>query len=396
MLRYNMITIDNLLLDLNKNITTARTLKNSKDLRIISSLAAQVEQNQFLTENQSKLLLRILSDNLIEFKKIEENIEEIIKNNQWSRPFRVLQYIRKLYISPDDVTYLKIEFTYDKKIKDAIWGLEKVIQGKCYAIDPRTYVLPFTEQNVYHVVKELVNHNFEIDDNIMQFYCEIEKIISNPGCTFFVKDSKNTRMRHMLENEVGSIDKASLALLHDRKFRYQYEVFDKISEKSLKNSIAQRAKPKIFIQQQSISLVEIIGALKDLNRLPLLVVFDGHDAIASKKTLDLLTDALEKNGIFDNVGIYFRFAKGEDPNGFNQTIAEKQYNKNLGTTTQVAGIAINKLPKFMVEMQWKPAAVISFSTNFKNVKSSVYFNDADLIIFYTIRQPLSEDVDVIV
>jgi hypothetical protein len=200
----------------------------------------------------------------------------------------------------------------------------------------------------------------------------------------------------MLENEVGSIDKASLALLHDRKFRYQYEVFDKISEKSLKNSIAQRAKPKIFIQQQSISLVEIIGALKDLNRLPLLVVFDGHDAIASKKTLDLLTDALEKNGIFDNVGIYFRFAAGEDPSGFNQTIAEKQYNKNLGTTTQVAGIAINKLPKFMVEMQWKPAAVISFSTNFKNVKSSVYFNDADLIIFYTIRQPLSEDVDVIV
>jgi hypothetical protein len=392
---YKMITIDKLLLSLYKNIKALRFIVNVKDLRIMVSLAEQLEQNQFLTENQSKLLLKILNENLVTLVNVEPAIEEIIKNNQWSEPFRVLQRIRRLYINPENDTQLKIEFTFDKKIKTVLTNLENIVQGKFYASGSKNYGLPCTEQNIYLLVKELMTHDFEIDQKLMDFYHEIKEIIDVNDTGPTIKNTKNLRLKQLLEDEIGSLATAGLALLHDRKFRYQYEIFEEISEKSLKNSIAQRRVPKVFISPSVTSLVEIIGALKDLNRLPMLVVFEGHDATINKKSLDFLVDAMEKNGISEDVGIYFRFDKDADSTGFNRSIAEKKYNKNLNSTTQVAGIANNKLPKFMVEMQWKPKSIVSFTTNFKSTKSSVYFNDTDLIIYYTDRQPLSEDVHVI-
>jgi hypothetical protein len=49
----------------------------------------------------------------------------------------------------------------------------------------------------------------------------------------------------------------------------------------------------------------------------------------------------------------------------------------------------------MIKSEWKPQSVISFTTSFRNNKSSVYCNDVDLIVYYTDRQPLHGGVSVI-
>jgi hypothetical protein len=140
----------------------------------------------------------------------------------------------------------------------------------------------------------------------------------------------------------------------------------------------------------------VVDSLKSLNRLPLLVIFDGHDSAVNKKTLNLLSDALKTNGVDDHIGIYFRFNQGNDPAGFNKIISELGYNKNLSNQSQVAGIAAGKLPKFFIKDKWKPKSVISFTTSFRNSKSYVYCNDVDLIIYYGDKKPIQGNVDVIV
>ena len=142
-------------------------------------------------------------------------------------------------------------------------------------------------------------------------------------------------------------------------------------------------------------IYELIKSLKELNRLPVLVIFEGHDPKVNKLTLDLLQTALEKNEITDNVGIYFRFGNVADTSGFNETISTLKYNSLLTEQTNLAGIANTKLPKFMIKSEWKPQSVISFTTSFRNNKSSVYCNDVDLIVYYTDKQPLHGGVSVI-
>jgi hypothetical protein len=246
------------------------------------------------------------------------------------------------------------------------------------------------------VIDEFKNEGFEIDEKIMNFYHEISEILKNNKSPFYVFSLENENLKKIIEDDVGPITLDNLLLLHDRKFRYQYTITEKITEKNLKNSIAQRSSTKTFINSQHYNLEEVLASLKDLHRLPLLIVFDGHDAKIDQKMLNLLSDAMLKNGIDNQTGIYFRFGQGTDGESFNKIIKDLKYNQPLTEVTTVAGIANNKIPKFMVKTGWKPKTVISFIPGFKNNKSSVYFSDVDLIIYYGDKKPLAGEIDVIV
>ena len=124
-------------------------------------------------------------------------------------------------------------------------------------------------------------------------------------------------------------------------------------------------------------------------------MFNGHDSKECLQNLKKLEKSLKNSGL-DNIGIYFRFDSGSDNNKeFNSLISQLDYNSKLNQQTQVAGIANNKLPKFMLKNGWYPSSVISFSNNFKSNKTSVYCNSVDLIVYYNDKRPLG-GVDAIV
>jgi hypothetical protein len=391
-----MITIDYLLKHVYQNIKIIDKLIPSKDRKILTSLANQLDQGNFLTENQAKLLVKILTENIDHILLIDDTSREIINNNQWTYKFRVIQQVRKIYLSNSIPPNIRIEFTYDKRIKTKLTGLNSSLEGNLIANGPRHYAVSFSEKNIYTVIDEFKNEGFEIDEKIMNFYHEISEILKNNKSPFYVFSLENENLKKIIEDDVGPITLDNLLLLHDRKFRYQYTITEKITEKNLKNSIAQRSSTKTFINSQHYNLEEVVASLKDLHRLPLLIVFDGHDAKIDQKMLNLLSDAMLKNGIDNQTGIYFRFGQGTDGESFNKIIKDLKYNQPLTEVTTVAGIANNKIPKFMVKTGWKPKTVISFIPGFKNNKSSVYFSDVDLIIYYGDKKPLAGEIDVIV
>jgi hypothetical protein len=391
-----MITIDYLLKHVYQNIKIIDKLIPSKDRKILTSLANQLDQGNFLTENQAKLLVKILTENIDHILLIDDTSREIINNNQWTYKFRVIQQVRKIYLSNSIPPNIRIEFTYDKRIKTKLTSLNSSLEGNLIANGPRHYAVSFSEKNIYTLIDEFKNEGFEIDEKIMNFYHEISEILKNNKSPFYVFSLENENLKKIIKDDVGPITLDNLLLLHDRKFRYQYTITEKITEKNLKNSIAQRSSTKTFINSQHYNLEEVLASLKDLHRLPLLIVFDGHDAKIDQKMLNLLSDAMLKNGIDNQTGIYFRFGQGTDGESFNKIIKDLKYNQPLTEVTTVAGIANNKIPKFMVKTGWKPKTVISFIPGFKNNKSSVYFSDVDLIIYYGDKKPLAGEIDVIV
>jgi hypothetical protein len=390
-----MITVDALLIHLFKNAFLTEKVFPSKDKRILLSLARQLLQNTFLTENQSKLLTKIFKENAVHLDGIVDDVLNVINSDTWSEPFRVIQKIRKIYIDPSDADTLVIEFTYDKRLRNKLTGLNNRLQGSLSTHGTRHFSVSLTEKNIHILVGEFLRENFEIDEKIMKFYEDIDRTLSSSEINFSILDSKNENLKKILTEDIGTYTSENHLLLNDRKIRYQYEFFEKLPDKSLTTLIAQRPSTKIFIDNSSCTLTEVIASLKNLNRLPLLVIFDGHDSTVNKKSLNLLADALKANGVDDHIGIYFRFNQGNDPAGFNKTISELGYNKNLSEHSQVAGIANSKLPKFFIKDKWKPKSVISFTTSFKNSKSYVYCTDVDLIIYYGDKKPIQGNVDVI-
>jgi hypothetical protein len=130
----------------------------------------------------------------------------------------------------------------------------------------------------------------------------------------------------------------------------------------------------------------------ELNRLPVLLIFDINDHKKCLEELKNLHENLEENRIFDGVGIYFRLPSDEYGTQFNKVISDYQYNCQLDNTTNVVGVQNGKIPKFFLKNPWKPMSVISIGTTLRQTKTAVYANSCDLIISYTDKQPIIETI----
>jgi len=354
-----------------------------------------MDKGHFLTENQSKLLVKIFVENQEVLEKIEINFDSIIKNNLWSQAFRTIQRIRKISLSTSLKDTILVEFTYDKRIKEKLIALNSKIDGAISAVGSKSYAIMLTEKNVYTLVSTFLKDDFEIEEKIMDFYLEIEKIMRGQKKPFDIFLNENEILKKQLEEDIGALSNENKILIHDRKIRYQYNFSEKIGNFSLAEKIALRKSPKIYIDPKQYLFSDLVNALQQLKRWPLLCVFEGHDPKINKKSLDLIKNVESSNNAISNIGIYFRFDSNVDKIGFNSTVAEFGYNKLLDDNVTLVGIANSKLPKFMVKMGWKPESIISFTSTFKENKSYCYLRSVDLIIYYTDKLPLTKEVDVI-
>lgn len=384
-----MITVDTLLIELSRQgIETLSSQIANRDKKVLISLARQITSGQFLTENQSKLLIKILKENDQHIFDPASTTRTIIDDPTWSQPFRVIEQVRKIFLAKDHDGRIIVEFTHNKRLRQQITDLNKTIEGQMLSINARQYSVPLTEKNLYQIVNAFKSNGFVIDQIIMKFYEEISEICSKKSTQFDVFNLTNEKLITAVHDEIGQISDDNLIMLNDRSLKFQYTIFPKDPEISLKNSLANRPSSRVWIDSSTTSLDDLVAALYELNRLPVLFVFNGHDSKECLQNLKKMENSLKKCDL-NNVGIYFRFDSAGDSNkDFNATISNLGYNVKLDKHTLVAGIANNKLPKFMLKNGWYPSSVISFSNNFKGNKTSVYCNAVDLIVYYNDKRPL--------
>jgi hypothetical protein len=382
-----MKTVDTLLIELfQQGIDKLDSRIPNKDKRILISLARQLNSGNFLTENQAKLLVKILKESS-QYITTEQQLA--INLPTWSQSFRVIDQVRKIFMSKDVDGRILVEFTYNKRLRQQISDLNKSIEGQTLSLNSKQYSIPLTEKNLHLVVNTFKHQGFEIDHNLMEFYGEISEILKTTNTQFNVFSLLDKKLETAIVNEVGSISEDNLILLNDRRQKFQYSIFQKNPEISLKNSLATRPSTRVWIDSTQTSLNDVVSSLRDLDRLPLLVIFNGHESKECQQILKKLEISLKNCGIDTGVGIYFRFDNISEHNkNFNNTVSELGYNAQLSDNTLVAGIANNKLPKFLLKSKWYPKSVISFSNNFKSNKTSVYCDAVDLIVYYNDKRPL--------
>ncbi|CAB4125825.1 hypothetical protein UFOVP181_409 [uncultured Caudovirales phage] len=390
-----MTTIDQLLLNLvNNNLELVKKLVPSRDHKVLSSLAKIIVSPTYITENQSRLILKILGQYQSQLSKIVEDISTSLDNPSWAKTFREPDKTKKLYIAtlPDSLPMLAVEFAFSANLRAVMQSLNKSVSNLTQTPNGRIYYADLTEHNIVTLVDALEKHEFEIEEKLKN-YCETIKSWSEEEIKdqFLLTNIVHPNFQKAITADLGIETSIDQNIITDRSMRYQY-----LCEKrqnlpaSLTYQIANRTSTKVWVPKQTVSLDDVFQSLTDLKRFPVLVVFDIFDPKKCLEEMKKFSDCLENNRIFNDVGIYFRLENNEAGKQFNQIIADKQYNCQLTETTQIVGVQSGKIPKFLLKSAWKPMSVISIGNQLRHSKTAVYANCSDLIISYTDNEPIIE------
>lgn len=389
-----MITVDHLLLKIvNFTDSTIEEQIPKRDSKVLRSLATATTAPNFITENQARLLLKILKEHQEKIVAFQEELQTVLENPSWSRSFRQIDRTKKCYISNyEDLPVLTIEFAFSSTIRKTLSSLGKKVSNLVQAVPGKVYRASLTEQNIIELVDVLSKLEFEIDEKIQNYYNTIKSWSENDIRNQFKIDTiTHSNFQKHITDDLGINTSIDQNIINDRSVRYQY--FSEKTEKNPENlteQIATRSSTKIWINKKEVSLTNIIDSLGQLRRFPMLVIFDSNDPKKCLEELSNLSESLEENNINNQVGIYFRLDNNGIGKEFNQMIADKQYNCQLDTTTKIVGIANGKIPKFLLKSSWKPMSVVSIGKLLNHNKTSVYTNCCDLVINWSDFEPITE------
>ena len=390
-----MMTVDNLLLKIvNFTEPTIEETIAPRDSKVLRSLATSIASNFFITENQGRLLIKILRENSKKLPNFSEEISTITSAPSWSKSFRHIEQVKKFYIKKNEEheSVLFIELTYSQEIRKILQNLSKTVEGLTASLAGKTWTAELTEKNIVALYEAFEPHDFDIDETIKNHYATIKSWSETEFRNqFIVSNIEHKNFLRHITDDLGIETPIDQNIINDRSMRYQYFTENaKNHGETLVEVIANRSKSRVWIDKEQHSLEDVVAGLINLHRLPLLVVFDTIVNAQYLTNLQILSDALEKNGVSSDVGVYFRLPN--DPMGkqFNSIIAEKQYNHRLDADLKVAVVMSGKIPKFFLNNAWKPMSVIALDTKMglRHGKTSIYSNCCDCIIEWSNADPM--------
>jgi hypothetical protein len=385
-----MNTVDNLLLEiLNHPDDYAKSKISKRDFNTLHSLASSVSRPTFITENQGNLLIKLLKENYKKLDIFTEKINLTLTTPLWSNNFRHIEQIRKIKIETDSdaESHIFIEFTFNANIRKTLASIGKLTEGLVANLNGKNYQAELTEKNIVLLVEALEPYNFEIDEKIRNFY----EIIKSWNKTefenqFLISNIDHKNFQRAITNDLGIETAIDKNIINDRSMRYQYFSENlKNPGENLTEYLANRSKTRVWVDLAQHSLLDIFNSLKDLKRLPALIVFENWNEEKSLNHLKILDESLKNSGLDQKVGIYFRLPNSDIGKQFNELIKDRQYNHPLDSTTQIAVVQSGKIPKFFLKNPWQPMSVIALDTKMglRHGKTSVYSNCCDLIIEWT-------------
>jgi DNA mismatch repair ATPase MutS len=158
----------------------------------------------------------------------------------------------------------------------------------------------------------------------------------------------------------------------------QHLVDESIKQHStIAQTIIKRDNAVVLLNNKSVNLNDLLSAIPEINRLPVLVTLNPHNA---HDTLFAMHNALKNVIPTEQMSVMFR-KPGNDP--FNEYIKEQKLNNMVDKDTKVVYISSIKLPKPLLQADWKASCVLSFDSSkltFNNVTN--YVDGFDLRITY--------------
>ena len=346
------------------------------DATIINSIARQVFKGTALTDRQSALMHEKLQKYRDQFINLDWDFDYAV--NQLRQPLRHID--RSKYIKLVD-NEIKIRFPFRKTEIMLVQEVANTAQDNYHhQKGSHTHYFECNEINILNLLDKFSNKEFEIDSELVELYDNIKTIHNNPQehLSGFL-DKKllniNTALMPAIQNELGELNNDSLIQFFDRRFRYGFDLTDTIPNNTLAQKIAHRKDAQYQSKPSVETSSEVLNALWNLNRFPLLVVLDNEPEEQLHEFANHFRDILDS----EEQSVLFRL---EDKDaGFNQLIKDRKLNNWVDKTTKIVYISKSKLPKLLVNNEWKPSAAFCFSSSMdRYVNSYVSFN-CDLIVY---------------
>lgn len=390
----NLTTIEDLL-------EIAAGLKNnskiqleSSDVTIMHSIARQVFKGTALTDRQYILMQEKLTKYRDQFTALDYKFDQAV--SALRQPLREIdrsKYIRIVddfnghnYARDKDLgikhTWMVVKFPFSKSLILSVTNATKDTSTYHHSKGSHEHFFVLNEINVMNVVSEFKDKNFDIEQSILDYYHSIVEINQSPenyipGIFNGTLKNISDESKRQIDADLGELTKENLLIYIDRKRRYGIEIvnpmpniIDLTSEIALRNKTEYLSKPS---NQRFESLIESIYTL---DRFPLLVVIDEKEA---EVQLDQTFTCLKNIVPVEEQSVLFRLSS--DDNSFNEYVKDKKLNNWVDKNTKVVYINNNKLPKLVINGDWKPIAALAFGSQINRFIDCFIKNYCDLIIF---------------
>ena len=364
----------------------------SVDKNILRSIDKQLSRKTAMTDRQfavvkQKLLMygRLWTEHNIDIHKHVNVLKYPLREIDRSHWIKILDY--------KDEAVIGIRFPFNKKVIDRIEDLRKldIRNQKHHYYKDNVHCFPLTPKNIFEIIKiaNKFKTKFSVHKELSDIYnqlLEYENDRNNyiPGVYDYTVCNIPDLAKETLKNELGECDKDTLSLYYDRRYLYGLQEFNQhlVSESikqhsTIAQTIIKRDNAVVLLNSKSVNLNNLLSAITEINRLPMLVSLNldtAHD------TLFTVHNVLKHIIPVEQMSVMFR-KPGEDP--INDYIKEQKLNNMVDKDTKVVYISSNKLPKPLLQADWKASCVLSFDSSkltFNNVTN--YVNGFDLRITY--------------
>lgn len=346
------------------------------DATIINSIARQVFKGTALTDRQSALMHEKLQKYRDQFINLDWDFDYAV--NQLRQPLRHIDRSKYIKIVDDR---MEIRFPFRKtEIMLVQEVANQTPESYSHQKGSHTHYFKINESNILRLLDNFINKDFEIDQELVDLYKEMKSIHSSPQDYLSgVLDAKliniHSRLSPIIKDEIGDPTTENVVQFVDRRFRYGLNHIDVVESNSLASKIASRKDSSYHSKPSLESTSDILGALWDLNRFPLLVVLDDNVEDQLYELANYYRDILNPQ----EQSVLFRL---EDKDaGFNQLIKDRKLNNWVDKSTKIVYINKSKLPKLLVNNEWKPSAAISFSSSQDRFVNSYISFNCDLIVY---------------
>lgn len=372
------------------------------DFNLVTSLARQTLRGVPYTDRQCQLAKEKVLQYRTQFESngynIDVALEELrlpLRRIDRSRWIKIVEHPKGLNVTSDDKTlWIAIRFIFQKKLINGIDAIKHSLGDGFYDKENKIHYFPLNEITVYKILSVFnKSNNFEVEEQLEKYYetmVDMDKNKENyvPGIYGLKLKNLHEKSFQYAISSIGEPDIHNLCHYYDQKERFGLYHFDDddlaTSLKSLSplaKKIAQRTKNQILISSKEYTLDNLVEAVLELYRFPLLVVLE------EKYSYDELT-AFHKafNGIIPNESCSVLFRLDNDAEGvaFNQYIKKNNLNNKVDNNTKIVYISNNKVPKPLLQSDWFPNAAITTTSgkSYGIQKLDSYLSTLDLVMHH--------------
>ena len=355
-----------------------------EDEVFIRSVAKQIGRGVAMTDRQYEVVKQKIVKYRDQFESngvndLDEAIERV------SMPLRTVDRTRSVTVKDGEIV---VRFPFDKRLVARLEEIAKrYAHVYCHQKGTNEHRFRAYESVIEEVMSLFKNKNFEIDESILECLKEIEAVKSDPGA-YVPRIVDNTlvcvspKVEEMARRELDEFTDETAIKYWDRAIRYGYErpqrIFRRNSE--LADMMANRSRAQMYLSPSRFDVCQIAGAIRELDRFPLLVTLSSGKQL---NEIEQLIDAFDWVRPEEQI-LLSRLSDNSDPNfKINRIPKDRNFSRWLDSSTKIVYIFKTNLPKLLIKNEWRPIAHLSLTSERDNPLVQTYVNEhCDLNLFH--------------